>query len=55
MIYDLRRHYGLFYDLENCEFFYPDEKLDLNQYQEKFHDEEKIPEALAKLFYENQY
>ena len=34
MIYDLRRHYGLFYDLKDCDFFYPDEKLDLNQYQQ---------------------
>lgn len=51
MIYDLRRHYGLFYDLENCEFFYPDEKLNLNQYQEKFHDEEKKYQTLWKSYF----
>jgi len=51
MIYDLRRHYGLFYDLENCEFFYPDEKLNLNQYQEKFHDEEKKYQTLWQSYF----
>ncbi|MFL9835756.1 TIGR03915 family putative DNA repair protein [Chryseobacterium terrae] len=51
MIYDLRRHYGLFYDLENCEFFYPDEKLDLNQYQQKFHDEEKKYQTLWQSYF----
>ena len=51
MIYDLRRHYGLFYDLKNCEFFYPDEKLNLNQYQEKFHDEEKKYQKLWQSYF----
>ena len=51
MIYDLRRHYGLYYDLENCEFFYPDEKLNLNQYQEKFHDEEKKYQTLWQSYF----
>lgn len=51
MIYDLRRHYGLFYDLENCEFFYPDEKLNLNLYQEKFHDEEKKYQTLWQSYF----
>ena len=51
MIYDLRRNYGLIYDLENSDFFYPDEKLDLNQYQEKFHDEEKNYQALWQRYF----
>ncbi|MCD1116079.1 TIGR03915 family putative DNA repair protein [Chryseobacterium turcicum] len=51
MIYDLRRHYGLFYDLENCEFFYPGEKLDLNQYQQKFHEEEKKYQTLWQSYF----
>lgn len=49
MIYDLRRHYGLLYDLEQCEFFYPDEKVDLNQYQQKFHEEEKNIKRFGKV------
>lgn len=40
MIYDLRRNYGILYDLETCDFFYPEEKIDLKKYQEKFHEEE---------------
>lgn len=51
MIYDLRRHYGLLYDLENCEFFYPDEKVDLNQYQQKFHEEEKKYQTLWQSYF----
>lgn len=51
MIFDLRRQYGLFYDLENCDFFYPDEKLDLKQYQEKFHDEEKRYQILWQSYF----
>lgn len=51
MIYDLRRHYGLLYDLENCDFFYPDEKLDLNQYQQKFHEEEKKYQTLWQSYF----
>lgn len=51
MIYDLRRNYGLFYDLENCEFFYPDEKINLSQYQEKLHDEEKKYQRLWQSYF----
>jgi probable DNA metabolism protein len=51
MIYDLKRHYGLFYDLENCEFFYPDEKFNLNQYQQKFHEEEINYQELWKSYF----
>ena len=51
MIYDLRRNFGLFYDLENCEFFYPDEKIDLNLYQEKFHEEEKKYQTLWQSYF----
>lgn len=51
MIYDLRRNYGLFYDLENCGFFYPDEKINLSQYQEKLHDEEKKYQTLWQSYF----
>jgi probable DNA metabolism protein len=51
MIYDLRRNYGLFYDLENCGFFYPDEKVNLSQYQEKLHDEEKKYQRLWQSYF----
>ncbi|WP_194303824.1 TIGR03915 family putative DNA repair protein [Chryseobacterium sp. Tr-659] len=51
MIYDLRRNYGILYDLENCDFFYPDEKLDLHQYHRKFHDEEKNYQALWQRYF----
>lgn len=51
MIYDLRRNYGILYDLENCDFFYPDEKLDLNTYQEKFHDDENRYQTLWQRYF----
>lgn len=51
MIYDLRRNYGLFYDLENCEFFYPDEKINLSQYQDQLHDEEKKYQTLWQSYF----
>ncbi|ASK30596.1 DNA metabolism protein [Chryseobacterium sp. T16E-39] len=51
MIYDLRRHYGILYDLENCDFFYPDEKLNLEQYQQKFHDEETQYQKLWQRYF----
>lgn len=51
MIYDLRRHYGILYDLENCNFFYPDEKLDIKNYQEKFHDEERNYQTLWQRYF----
>ncbi|MCS3871357.1 putative DNA metabolism protein [Chryseobacterium ginsenosidimutans] len=51
MIYDLKRNYGILYDLENCDFFYPDEKLDLHQYQQKFHDEETQYQTLWQRYF----
>ncbi|WP_284460300.1 TIGR03915 family putative DNA repair protein [Chryseobacterium sp.] len=51
MIYDLRRNYGILYDLENCDFFYPEEKPDFNQYQQKFHDEEKNYQTLWQRYF----
>lgn len=51
MIYDLRRNYGILYNLENCDFFYPEEKLNLNQYQEKFHDEEQNYQKLWQRYF----
>ncbi|AYZ34411.1 DNA metabolism protein [Chryseobacterium indologenes] len=51
MIYDLRRNYGILYDLENCDFFYPDGQLDLNHYQQKFHDDEKNYQVLWQRYF----
>lgn len=51
MIYDLRRNYGILYDLENCDFFYPEEKPDFHQYQQKFHDEEKNYQTLWQRYF----
>ncbi|RTZ50470.1 DNA metabolism protein [Chryseobacterium arthrosphaerae] len=51
MIYDLRRNYGILYDLESCDFFYPDEKLDFHKYQQKFHDEEKNYQTLWQRYF----
>ncbi|AZA77932.1 DNA metabolism protein [Chryseobacterium sp. G0186] len=51
MIYDLKRNYGILYDLENCEFFYPDEKLDINKYQDKFHHDEKNYQTLWQRYF----
>ncbi|WP_316932811.1 TIGR03915 family putative DNA repair protein [Chryseobacterium gallinarum] len=51
MIYDLRRNYGIFYDLETSDFFYPEEKLDGKNYQEKFHDEERNYQTLWQRYF----
>ncbi|MDV7697559.1 TIGR03915 family putative DNA repair protein [Chryseobacterium soli] len=51
MIYDLRRNYGILYDLETCDFFYPEEKLDLNQYQQQFHEEENQYQKLWQRYF----
>ncbi len=51
MIFDLRRNYGLLYDLETSEFFYPEEQLHLNQYQQNFHDDEKNYQVLWQRYF----
>ncbi len=51
MIYDLRRNYGIFYDLEASDFFYTDEKLDVKNYQDKFHDDEKNYQTLWQRYF----
>lgn len=51
MIYDLRRHYGLFYDLESCDFFYPEEKPNFHQYHSKFHQEEEDYQQLWQSYF----
>lgn len=51
MIYDLRRNYGIIYDLEASDFFYPDEKLDMKNYHDKFHDEEKNYQTLWQRYF----
>ncbi len=52
MIYDLRRHYGIFYDLETCDFFYPEEKIDLKNLSEKFHEEENNYQKLWQRYFD---
>ncbi|MGE8535816.1 TIGR03915 family putative DNA repair protein [Chryseobacterium sp.] len=51
MIYDLRRNYGILYDLDTCDFFYPDEKLNFSQYQQKLNDEEKNYQTLWQRYF----
>lgn len=51
MIYDLRRNYGIFYDLKDCDFFYPDSEFSLINYQEKFHNEEKNYQKLWQRYF----
>lgn len=51
MIYDIRRNYGILYDLKSCDFFYPEEKINLQQYQEKFHDEEQNYQKLWQQYF----
>lgn len=51
MIYDLRRHYGLLYDLENCEFFILMKGRFKPISAKISRRRKKISNALAKLFY----
>lgn len=51
IIYDLKRNYGLFYDLNDCELLYPDSSFNLNQYQQKFHEEEINYQELWKSYF----
>ncbi|MDN3691401.1 TIGR03915 family putative DNA repair protein [Chryseobacterium tructae] len=51
MIYDLRRNYGILYNLESADFFYPDEKLDIKNYQERFHNDEKNYQTLWQRYF----
>jgi len=51
MIYDLRRNYGILYDLEESDFFYPEEKLDLYKYEQKFHNEEQNYQTLWQRYF----
>lgn len=42
MIFDLKRHYGLIYDLENVDFFYPEsDQIQNLKNPEQFHHEEE--------------
>lgn len=51
MIYDLKRNYGILYNLKDCDLFYPEEKLNFNQYQERFHDEEENYQKLWQRYF----
>ncbi len=56
MIFDLKRNFGIIYDLKNAEFLFPDEtQLQNFRNSEQFHHEEekKISNTLATLFRES--
>lgn len=53
MIYDLKRHYGVFYDLKSMEFFYP-ESNQIYQFQkidDLLHEEEKNYQKLWQRYF----
>lgn len=52
MIYDMRRQYGIFYDLETCDFFYPEENIDTKNITDKFHDEENNYQKLWQRYFD---
>lgn len=51
IIYDLRRNYGLFYNLKDCDFIYPEEKFKLNNYSENFSQEETKYQQLWQRYF----
>lgn len=53
MIFDLKRHYGIVYDLKEVQFFYPDEsQLQSFRNSEQFHhDEEKAYQKLWQRYF----
>ena len=53
MIFDLKRNYGIFYDLENADFFYPEEHqiLQLRNPKNLHHDEEKKYQKLWQRYF----
>jgi hypothetical protein len=53
MIFDLKRNYGIFYDLETADFFYPEEHqiLQLRNPKNLYHDEEKKYQKLWQRYF----
>ena len=53
MIFDLKRHYGIVYDLKNVEFFYPDDSQlqNFRQSEQFHHDEEKAYQKLWQRYF----
>lgn len=53
MIFDLKRNYGIFYDLVNADFFYPaeDQILMMRNSQSLHHDEEKKYQKLWQRYF----
>lgn len=53
MIFDLKRHYGVIYDLNDVDFFFPDEQqLQSLRHSEQFHhDEEKSYQKLWQRYF----
>lgn len=53
MIFDLKRNYGIFYDLVNADFFYPEEDqiLMMRNSQNLHHDEEKKYQKLWQRYF----
>lgn len=51
MIFDLKRNYGIFYDLETCDFFYPKENFGFKDIEEQFHEEESFYQRLWQRYF----
>lgn len=53
MIFDLKRHYGIFYDLEKVEFFYPEnlENQNFKKTENLLHDEELAYQKLWQRYF----
>ena len=51
MIFDLKRNYGIFYDLKEADFLYPEENFSLKNQKELLHNEELAYQKLWQRYY----
>ncbi len=51
MIFDLKRNYGIFYDLETCDFFYPNENFNFKDIEDSYHEEEDFYQTLWQRYF----
>ena len=51
LIYDVKRNYALFYDLEKCETLYPSDNFNLNNLDALLHEEEKNYQKLWQRYF----
>ncbi|WP_018675365.1 TIGR03915 family putative DNA repair protein [Riemerella columbina] len=51
MIFDLKRNYGLYYNLSECQFIYPSETFSLNPNAMPFHEEELKYQKLWQRYF----